>query len=120
MATQDPVKTDKDKPDRPDRRKPGRVLSDKLADMRLTHVQAVQSVNGVMSASKLSGVVRGEAPITERTAVVLEKITGIPAEEWLDRAQALTLPVIRASVEAEIKAKAAQYAENVASSKKRE
>jgi plasmid maintenance system antidote protein VapI len=100
--------------ERKDRRTVGRVLSDMLADKKLTHVAASQQVNGAITPSKLSGVVNGHRPMTLRTAVVLEALTGRSAEEWLLHGLAKELEVTRASVSAEIAARAKQSAANAA------
>lgn len=101
----------------PDRRKPGRVLSDKLAELHLSHVQAVRKVNEIINANRVSQVIRGAAPISEKMAVILEAITGVSALEWLARYHETTLPPIRAAVMAEIKARADQSAANASSVK---
>ena len=95
-----------------DRRTPGRVLSDLLADKKLSHVQASAAVNGVLSPARISAIVGSRSPITVHTAVVLERLTGRGAEEWLLHYLADELRIERAKVDAEIKARAKQSAAN--------
>lgn len=100
--------------ERKDRRTVGRVLSDILADKKLSQVEASQLVNGAISPAKLSGVINGHRPMTLRTAVVLEALTGRSAEEWMLHGMAKEMDVMRASVVAEIAARAKQSAANAA------
>lgn len=100
-----------------DRRTVGRVLSDMLADRNLKQGEAVRIVNGVITPGKLSAVIAGKAPVTTRTACVLERITGRPAEEWMMHYLEKEIAVARASVTAEIEARAKQSVANAANNK---
>lgn len=107
------------KPARPDRRTVGRVLSDMLADAKLSHVEAVALVNGIINANRISQVINGTSPISPRTAVILERILpdGRSAEEWHMHYMAKEFEVARAMVDAEIKARANRSVANASRKK---
>ena len=59
---------------------PGETLRDQLAEMNLS--QAELAVRAGLSTKHVNQIIKGSAPITPETAIVLERITGIPASVW--------------------------------------
>ena len=59
---------------------PGETLRDQLAEMNLS--QAELAVRAGLSTKHVNQIIKGSAPITPETAIVLERITGIPANVW--------------------------------------
>lgn len=59
---------------------PGETLRDRLTEMSLS--QAELAARAGMSAKHVNQIMQGNAPITLETAVVLERITGVPASFW--------------------------------------
>lgn len=59
---------------------PGETLRDRLAEMNLS--QAELAARAGMSTKHVNQIIQGHAPITLETAVVLERITGMPASFW--------------------------------------
>lgn len=59
---------------------PGETLRDQLAEMNLS--QAELAARAGLSAKHVNQIIKGTAPITLETAIVLERITSIPASVW--------------------------------------
>ncbi|MFZ5871572.1 MAG: ImmA/IrrE family metallo-endopeptidase [Actinomycetota bacterium] len=59
---------------------PGETLRDRLTEMNLS--QAELAARAGMSTKHVNQIMQGNAPITLETAVVLERITGVPASFW--------------------------------------
>jgi HTH-type transcriptional regulator/antitoxin HigA len=59
---------------------PGETLRDRLMEMNLS--QAELAARAGLSAKHVNQIIKGMAPITLETAVVLERITGVPASVW--------------------------------------
>jgi len=59
---------------------PGETLRDRLAELNLS--QAELAARAGMSTKHVNQIIQGNAPITLETAVVLERITGMPASFW--------------------------------------
>ena len=57
---------------------PGETLRDLLAEMNVS--QAELAARAGLSTKHVNQIVQGNAPITLETAIVLDRITGIPAE----------------------------------------
>lgn len=62
---------------------PGETLRDRLTEMSLT--QAELAARAGLSTKHVNQIMQGIAPITLETAVVLERITGVPANVWSRR-----------------------------------
>jgi HTH-type transcriptional regulator / antitoxin HigA len=59
---------------------PGETLRDRLAEMNLS--QAELAARAGLSTKHVNQIMQGIAPITLETAIVLDRITGIPASVW--------------------------------------
>ena len=59
---------------------PGETLRERLEQLGLT--QAELAVRANLSSKHVNQIMQGVAPITLETAIVLERITGIPARFW--------------------------------------
>jgi HTH-type transcriptional regulator/antitoxin HigA len=59
---------------------PGETLRDRLADMNLS--QAELATRAGLSTKHVNQIIQGIAPITLETAMILDRITGIPARVW--------------------------------------
>ncbi len=59
---------------------PGETLRDRLAEMNLS--QAELATRAGLSTKHVNQIMQGLAPITLETAVILDRITGIPARVW--------------------------------------
>jgi HTH-type transcriptional regulator/antitoxin HigA len=59
---------------------PGETLRDRLTEMNLS--QAELAARAGLSTKHVNQIMQGNAPITLETAVVLERITGVPASFW--------------------------------------
>jgi HTH-type transcriptional regulator/antitoxin HigA len=59
---------------------PGESLRDRLAEMNLS--QAELAARAGLSTKHVNQIIKGTAPITPETAIVLERITGVPASVW--------------------------------------
>lgn len=59
---------------------PGETLRDRLEEMNLT--QAELAARAGLSTKHVNQIMQGIAPITLETAIVLDRITGIPASTW--------------------------------------
>ena len=59
---------------------PGETLRDRLTEMNLS--QAELAARAGISTKHVNQIMQGNAPITLETAVVLERITGVPASFW--------------------------------------
>ena len=59
---------------------PGETLRDQLADMNLS--QAELATRAGLSTKHVNQIMQGNAPITLETAIILDRITGIPASVW--------------------------------------
>jgi HTH-type transcriptional regulator / antitoxin HigA len=59
---------------------PGETLRDRLAEMNLS--QAELAARAGLSTKHVNQIMQGIAPITLETAIVLDRITGIPARVW--------------------------------------
>lgn len=59
---------------------PGETLRERLAEMNLS--QAELAARAGMSTKHVNQIIQGNAPITLDTAVVLERVTGMPASFW--------------------------------------
>jgi HTH-type transcriptional regulator/antitoxin HigA len=59
---------------------PGETLRDRLAEMNLS--QAELAARAGLSAKHVNQIMQGIAPITLETAIVFERVTGIPASAW--------------------------------------
>jgi HTH-type transcriptional regulator/antitoxin HigA len=59
---------------------PGETLRDRLAEMNLS--QAELATRAGLSTKHVNQIMQGLAPITLETAMILEKITGVPARVW--------------------------------------
>jgi HTH-type transcriptional regulator / antitoxin HigA len=59
---------------------PGDTLRDQLAELNVT--QAELAARASISTKHVNQIMKGHAPITPETAVILERITGTPASFW--------------------------------------
>ncbi|PZS37528.1 MAG: hypothetical protein DLM62_18690 [Pseudonocardiales bacterium] len=59
---------------------PGETLRDRLAEMNLS--QAELAARAGLSTKHVNQIMQGIAPITLETAIILDRITGIPARVW--------------------------------------
>ncbi len=59
---------------------PGETLRDRLTEMNLS--QAELAIRAGLSTKHVNQIMQGVAPITLETAIVLERITGVPASVW--------------------------------------
>lgn len=59
---------------------PGETLRDRLAEMNIS--QAELAARAGLSTKHVNQIMQGIAPITLETAIVLDRITGIPARVW--------------------------------------
>lgn len=59
---------------------PGETLNETLDSLRMT--QRDLAVRTGMSAKTINEIIKGKAPITADTAVLLERVTGVPAGMW--------------------------------------
>jgi HTH-type transcriptional regulator/antitoxin HigA len=75
---------------------PGETLRDRLAEMNLS--QAELAARAGLSTKHVNQIMFGSAPITLETAVVLDRITGIPASVWNRREADYREALLRAKV----------------------
>jgi len=59
---------------------PGETLRERLAELNLSQAEVATRAN--LSTKHVNQIVQGGAPITLETAIVLERITGLPARYW--------------------------------------
>ena len=59
---------------------PGETLRDQLAEMNVS--QAELAARAGLSTKHVNQIMHGNAPITLETAIILDRITGIPASVW--------------------------------------
>lgn len=62
---------------------PGETLRDRLAEMSLSQAGLAARVG--MSTKHVNQIMHGIAPITPETAIILERVTGVPASVWIRR-----------------------------------
>jgi HTH-type transcriptional regulator / antitoxin HigA len=75
---------------------PGETLRDRLAEMNLS--QAELAARAGLSTKHVSQIMSGSAPITLETAILLDRITGIPASVWNRREADYREALLRARV----------------------
>jgi HTH-type transcriptional regulator/antitoxin HigA len=73
---------------------PGETLRDRLDEMNIT--QAELAARAGMSTKHVNQIMQGLAPITLETAIVLDRITGVPASVWNRREADYRESVLRA------------------------
>lgn len=59
---------------------PGETLRDRLADMNISQTELAARAG--LSTKHVNQIIQGIAPITLETAIVLDRITGLPASFW--------------------------------------
>ncbi|MCU1463242.1 MAG: putative plasmid maintenance system, antidote protein, partial [Acidimicrobiales bacterium] len=59
---------------------PGETLRERLAELNLSQTEVATRAN--LSTKHVNQIIQGGAPITLETAIVLERITGLPASYW--------------------------------------
>lgn len=62
---------------------PGETLRERLAELGLSQAELAARAN--LSTKHVNQIMQGLAPITLETAIILERITGIPASFWTRR-----------------------------------
>ena len=62
---------------------PGETLRERLAELNLSQTEVATRAN--LSTKHVNQIIQGGAPITLETAIVLERITGLPARYWIRR-----------------------------------
>ncbi len=61
---------------------PGATLQETIAALSMT--QAQLALRTGMAAKTINEIIKGKAPITPGTAVLLERVTGVPARMWIN------------------------------------
>lgn len=93
----------------------GRKIAEELGSRFAGNEDAVRTINHILSAERLASLIRGQGPVSMRTAVVLEVLTGLDAmEHWLIPYQRAILPGVQAEVKGEIGVRAEQARRNAA------
>lgn len=62
---------------------PGDTLSDKLEEMGMTQTDLAQRLG--LTPKHVNGIISGKEPITQETAIGLERVLGIPLRFWINR-----------------------------------
>lgn len=74
---------------------PGETLRERLAELHLSQTELAARAN--LSAKHVNQILQGGAPISLETAIVLERITGLPASYWNRREADYREGLIRAN-----------------------
>src|SRR5437870_13592790 len=59
---------------------PGETLRERLAQLNLSQAELAMRAN--LSTKHVNQIIQGVAPITFETAIILERVTGLPAAFW--------------------------------------